>query len=77
MVPNNDMIRMLTETEKVYQGEEDLLFPLITTDTKDRLYKSNNWKKMHHIPLKTSSTDSKGSCKSQLPFLCPASEERH
>lgn len=55
MVPNNDMIRMLTETEKVYQGEEDLLFPLITTDTKDRLYKSNNWKKMHHIPLKATS----------------------
>lgn len=55
MVPNNDMIRMLTETEKVYQGEEDLLFPLITTDTKDKLYKSNNWKKMHHIPLKATS----------------------
>ena len=30
MVPNNDMIRMLTETEKVYQGEEDLRFPIIT-----------------------------------------------
>ena len=38
-----------------YTGEEDLLFPLITTDTKDRLYKSNNWKKMHHIPLKATS----------------------
>lgn len=50
MVPNNDMIRMLTETEKVSQGEEDLLFPLITTCPKGGL--SNNWKKMHHIPLK-------------------------
>lgn len=35
MVPNNNMIRMLTETEKVYQGEENLLFPLITTCPKD------------------------------------------
>jgi len=53
MVPNNDMIRMLTETEKVYQGEEDLLFPIITTCPKGGL--SNNWKKMHHIPLKATS----------------------
>ncbi len=58
MVPNNDMIRMLTETEKVYQGEEDLRFPIITAlrpqdfQTIYISFKSNNWKKMHHIPLK-------------------------
>lgn len=58
MVPNNDMIRMLTETEKVYPGEEDLRFPIITTlrpQDFQTIYislKSNNWKKMHHIPLK-------------------------
>lgn len=43
----------IEDVHNYYPGEEDLLFPLITTCPKGGL--SNNWKKMHHIPLKATS----------------------
>jgi hypothetical protein len=48
----------IEDVHNYYPGEEDLRFPIITAllpqdfQTIYISFKSNNWKKMHHIPLK-------------------------
>lgn len=51
----------IEDVHNYYPGEEDLRFPIITAlrpqdfQTIYISFKSNNWKKMHHIPLKATS----------------------
>ena len=48
----------IEDVHNYYPGEEDLRLPIITAllpqdfQTIYISFKSNNWKKMHHIPLK-------------------------